>query len=343
MRARTLVLPSMATAALSVLLLVAGLLFPSMPATGGLPRDTDPPSRHSSTQGGSGGTGATAGTKVRVMTFNIRHGTDEEDDLDLESVADDIESAKAQIVGLQEVDRHRSARSDFVDQAKWLAKRLDMHFAFGLNRKTPPQKGHRQPGLHGVAVLSKFPILTARNHMLTNLKYKHRPTKQRSVLETVIDIKGAKISFYSTHLDNQRKEQRLSQMKEILAITAQSGRPSILVGDLNAQPSSRVVGLAKTQFRDIMADLGEGEELTFPYDDPDRRIDYILTRGPIVARWATVIDTGSSDHMPVVAGLTVAKPASKQDAPPMRVEGRSGTVPDSPGPPRIVSRMPVLF
>src|SRR3954469_23099757 len=209
MRARTLVLPSMATAALSALLLVAGLVFPSLPATGGLSLDTDPPSRHSTAASGTGGSkgsgAAPGGVKVRVMTFNIRHGTDEEDDLDLESVADDIESAKAQIVGLQEVDRHRSARSHFVDQAKWLAKRLDMHFAFGLNRKIPPQHGRKKPGLHGIAVLSKFPILTARNHMLTNLKYKHRPGKQRSMLEAVIDVKGTKICFYNTHLDNQRK------------------------------------------------------------------------------------------------------------------------------------------
>src|SRR3954452_277239 len=165
MRARTLAMPSMAMATLSVLLLVAGALFPSIPAAGGLYRDTDPPGRSSTAGSASGGTAR--GVKVRVMTFNIRHGTDEEEDLDLESVADDIESAEAQIVGLQEVDRHRSARSDFVDQAKWLAKRLDMHFAFGLNRKIPPQHGRKKPGLHGIAVLSKFPILTARNHMLT--------------------------------------------------------------------------------------------------------------------------------------------------------------------------------
>ena len=140
-----------------------------------------------------------------------------------------------------------------------------MHFAFGLNRVTAPKKGHKKPGLHGVAVFSKFPILYERNHILTNIKYKHRPTKQRSVLEVVVDVKGTKVSFYNTHLDNQRKEQRLASMKEILAITRQSGRPSILVGDLNSQPFSGVVTLAKTQFHDVLAELGEGDEPTFPY------------------------------------------------------------------------------
>jgi len=337
----------MAMAALSLLLLVAATLLTAIPAAGNLSLDADPPSLHSTAGSTGKGSGPAAKpVKVRVMTFNIRHGTDEEGDLDLESVADDIESAEAQIVGLQEVDRHRSARSDFVDQAKWLAKRLDMHFAFGLNRKTPPQRGHKKPGLHGVAVLSKFPIVTARNHMLTNLKYKHRPTKQRSMLEVVIDVKGTKISFYNTHLDNQRSEQRVAQMKEILAITGQSGRPSILVGDFNAQPASQVVGLALTQFRDVMADLGDDDELTFPYDEPDRRIDYIMVRGPVSARWGEVIDTGSSDHMPVLAGLTIIPPAKKASLPPSRVEGGprprpAAAPPVPPGPARTTA--PVWF
>ncbi|NKX49334.1 endonuclease/exonuclease/phosphatase [Arthrobacter deserti] len=333
MRARNGILQSIFLAAVCALLL-AGVLVPSVPsAAGGTSGDTAAPGRGSAAA-------AAGGINVRVMTFNIRHGTDEDDDLDLESVADDIETAEAQIVGLQEVDRHRSARSDFVDQAKWLAERLDMHYAFGLNRKTPPKEGRRKPGLHGLVVLSKFPIVSARNHMLTNLKYAHRPTKQRSMLEVVIDIKGTRISFYNTHLDNQRKEQRLSQLSEILAMARPSPRPSILVRDFNAQPHSRVMRTARTLFRDVMADLGQGDEETFPYEEPDRRIDYILTRGPVSARWAEVIDTGSSDHMPVLAGLTIAK---AQDTGPARTEGGPGPAQPSEGPPRVSARTSVWF
>lgn len=341
MRTRRLVMPSKPAAFLAAMLLVPGVLTPSFLSADVLSWDPPPPG-HSAAAGGSRGEAAAAEIDVRVMTFNIRHGTDEDNDLDLESVADDIKSAKAQIVGLQEVDRHRSSRSDFVDQAKWLAKRLHMHFAFGLNRKTPPKKGHKKPGLHGVVVLSKFPILSARNHMLTSIKYKHRPTKQRSMLEVVIDVKGTKISFYNTHLDHQRKEQRLAEMQQILAITRQSSRPSVFVGDLNSQPSSRVLDLARTQFHDVMAELGEGEELTFPAEDPDRRIDYILTRGPITARWAVVVDTDSSDHMPVVADLAIAKPVEKSSPPPARLEGGPRIVPHPPVAPR-TGTTPIWF
>ncbi|MFD1212699.1 endonuclease/exonuclease/phosphatase family protein [Arthrobacter sp. GCM10027362] len=327
MRARSWVLPLLSSVVLAALLLAAGV--PAPPAMGAASTGARP--------AGSAGDRAAGGLKVRVMTFNIRHGTDEDDDLDLESVADDIESAKAQIVGLQEVDRHRSARSNFVDQAKWLARRLDMQFAFGLNRKIPPQGGRKKPGLHGVVVLSKFPILSARNHMLTNIRYAKRPTKQRSMLEVVIDIKGTKISFYNTHLDNQRSEQRQSQVKEILAVARRSNRPSILVGDFNAGASSPEMRLVKTRFTDVVAKLGE-EEDTFPYEDPDRRIDYILTWGQVAARWAEVIDTGSSDHMPVLAGLTIAK-----SAPPPKAGTVPKPAPAQPVPPRIKPSGPVWF
>jgi endonuclease/exonuclease/phosphatase family metal-dependent hydrolase len=286
------------------LLLAASVLAPfAQPALGGTYADAGRP--------GHGSSGPLKGINIRVMTFNIQHGADEDGDLDLESVADDIESAKAQIVGLQEVDRHRSARSDFVDQAKWLAKELGMHFAFGLNRKTPPQGKHHRAGLHGVAVLSKFPIVSADNHMLTNIKYKKKPTKQRSVLHVVINVEGTKIDFYNTHLDNRRPKQRHSQIREILALARHSSRPSILVGDFNSTPSSRTIRLAKTMFSDVLAILDDGDEDTFPTDDPEARLDYILTRGGISARWAEVVDTDSSDHLPVLAGLTIKNPAAK--------------------------------
>ena len=43
---------------------------------------------------------------------------------DLERIAKVIEDSGAEIIGLQEVDNHWAERSNFEDQAKWLADRL---------------------------------------------------------------------------------------------------------------------------------------------------------------------------------------------------------------------------
>jgi hypothetical protein len=59
---------------------------------------------------------------VTVASYNIHHGVGEDDQLDLDRIAEQIRTSGADIIGLQEVDRHWSSRSDFVDQEIiWLA------------------------------------------------------------------------------------------------------------------------------------------------------------------------------------------------------------------------------
>lgn len=242
---------------------------------------------------------------MRVMSFNIHYGNDIDNELDLGLVAEDIKDSGAAIIGLQEVDRKRSARSKFVDQAVWLARKLDMHYAFGVNRvyKAP---GRKKPGRFGLVVLSKYPILSSRNHMLTRVPYVNRPSKPRSVLETVIDVNGTPVSFYNTHLDNLRSSQRRLEVKEILAIAAASKRPTILVGDLNSEYPAPEIRQLRTQFTDTFAALGMDEDYTFPADDAYSRIDYIMTRGPVQVHEAEVVDdSDSSDHLPITADLTI--------------------------------------
>ena len=64
--------------------------------------------------------------QLTVATYNIAHAAGIDGRLDLERIAAEIERGGAEIVALQEVDRHWSERSQFVDQAQWLADRLGM-------------------------------------------------------------------------------------------------------------------------------------------------------------------------------------------------------------------------
>lgn len=246
-----------------------------------------------------------ADTKLRVMAFNIHHGADAADNLDLERIADVIEDSGAEVIGLQEVDNSWSSRSDFQDQAALLAERLDMHYVYGANLDRDPAEGQSERRQYGTAILSEYPILSSENHLLTSIKYETRPTEQRGLLEAVINVEGNHISFYNTHLDHQRSEQRQSQVEEILAITGETDRPSFVVGDLNAVPGSPEMNTILTGFRDVFAELGQDDAYTYPVENPDRRIDYILTRGGIEPVFAEVVDTPSSDHLPIVADVTI--------------------------------------
>lgn len=254
-----------------------------------------------------GGSGAPAPSEIRVMSYNIHHGASGSDVLDLERIAREIEAGGAQIIGLQEVDRHWSSRSNYEDQAAWLAARLDMHYAYAANLDLAPEAGRTDRRQYGTAVLSKFPILSSENHLLTNIQYAEKPTEQRGLLETVINVAGTHVSFYNTHLDHRRSEQRQLQVKEILGITSESNRPAVLVGDLNATPQSTEMQQLMASFTDVFAALGQDGDYTMPVENPDRRIDYILARGEIEPRKAEVIQTAASDHLPVIADISVAQ------------------------------------
>lgn len=266
----------------------------------------------------SPGQGKTKTTDVTVMSFNIHYGADSDNSFDLERTASVIEDSGAEIIGLQEVDNHWGARSEFLDEAAWLADRLDMHVVYGANLDEPPLPGDTENRQYGTAILSEYPILSSENHLLTNIEYEEQPTEQRGLLEAVVNVRGNHIAFYSTHLDFQREEQRALQVEEILEITGTSKRPAVIVGDLNAAPDAPELQPLFSAFTDTFAALGQNEDYTFGPDleglpgsgsveNPTLRIDYILTARGATATSAEVIRTTASDHLPIVAELSITK------------------------------------
>src|SRR5918996_1263653 len=96
--------------------------------------------------------------ELTVATYNIHHAAGVDGRLDLERGATEIERGGAEVVGLQEVDRHWSSRSEFVDQAGWLAERLGMHVVYAANLDREPLEPSQPRRQYGTAVLSEFPI-----------------------------------------------------------------------------------------------------------------------------------------------------------------------------------------
>ncbi|MFC5649973.1 endonuclease/exonuclease/phosphatase family protein [Paenibacillus solisilvae] len=254
---------------------------------------------------------------IKIMSYNIHHAEGKDGVLDLQRIADIIAKSGADIIGLQEVDNHWSDRSSFEDQAKWLADRLHLHYAYAANLDLEPLEEGQARRQYGTAVFSKFPILHAENHLLTNIPYTEKPSEQRGLLETVINVKGKHIRFYNTHLDNRRAEQRDLQIKEILAIAGKKEGTSIFVGDFNAKPGSAEILKITAQYKDVFAELGQNDTFTIPssYVDPitgavskpDSRIDYVFTTDDVQFRAADVIDSIASDHIAVTADLLVTK------------------------------------
>ncbi|RKT85343.1 Metal-dependent hydrolase, endonuclease/exonuclease/phosphatase family [Saccharopolyspora antimicrobica] len=238
---------------------------------------------------------------LTVATFNIKHGAGTDDVLDLERTAGVVEKSGADVIGLQEVDKHWSDRSDFADQAAWLACRLGMHVAYGANLDLDPANPGEPRRQYGTAILSRFPILDSRNTLLPRAPQ----GEQRGLLEARINVRGKKMLFLNTHLQHTSQAERSAQVEAINGIVAGRNLPAVLTGDLNATPDAPEIAEITEHLVDTWPIAGRGDGFTFDAAAPKVRIDYVLASPEIDVHRAEVISTTASDHLPVVVDIAL--------------------------------------
>lgn len=240
--------------------------------------------------------------QVTVMTYNIHHGRGEDGVLDLERIAAVIRAQDAEVVALQEVDRHFGARSEFRDQARELARLLGMHYVYAANldlESPAPGAPRRQ---YGTAILSELPILESENLLLPRSDTRN---EQRGLLEALINVRGVPFRVYNTHLQHNSALDRRLQVAAIVAEMEEEGGPQALLGDLNARPQAPELAPLFPRLKDAWTLGGEGDGFTLSASAPFARIDYVLVSPEVGVDAARVPHTLASDHLPVVAELTL--------------------------------------
>jgi len=237
---------------------------------------------------------ATPPRTLTVLSFNIHHAAGEDGVFDLDRLADEIRRTHADVIGLQEVDRHYGERSEWTDEPAELASRLGMHVVYGANLDLEPPAAGQPRRQYGTAILSRYPILEWRNTLLP----KGKPAEeQRGLLEAVVNVRGVKVRAMTTHLQHDSADSRLLQAKVVADAVVAAKEPVVLTGDLNAIPTAPEVTALTAHLRD------GGNAFTYPADVPTARIDYVLTNG--LPLFSKVLPTAASDHRPVLSALVV--------------------------------------
>ncbi|MFD4022473.1 endonuclease/exonuclease/phosphatase family protein [Streptomyces sp. NPDC058576] len=282
---------------LTQLLLTASLLgvLIAPPAAAAAPTPRSP-------SGGGGG-----GLPLRVATYNIHAGAGMDGVFDLDRQTAELRSLKADVIGLQEVDRHWGARSEWRDLAGELARRLRMHVSFAPIYSLDPAEPGGPRAEYGVAVLSRHRIVSAENHEITRLSTQDPnpvPAPAPGFGEVVVRVRGLPVHVYVTHLDYRPDPAvRVAQVADTRRIMAQDRGPKILLGDFNAEPAAPELAPLWQELTD--ADPGAP---TFPAQDPVKRIDFVaVSKGGTTVRKAWVPGSVASDHRPVVADLLLRK------------------------------------
>ncbi len=224
--------------------------------------------------------------RLRVATYNIHQGFDLYGRHDLEGIALAIEESQAQVVALQEVPRGWVVNGS-VDALSWLAQRLRMHSAWGP--AADPNWGN--------AILSRYPILDVVNRPMPN---NDDLLFERAYMVARIDLGERDVQVVATHLHHVERESRhrLPQVRALIA-GVDWAQPTILLGDLNAQPHHEELRLLRSAGLSTV----QPPVATYPADGARRQIDYVLTTSHFSFVDVYAPATTASDHLPLVATL----------------------------------------
>ncbi len=270
------------------------------------------------------------------VSYNIQWGTGKDGRVDLARIAGEI--GAADVIALQEVDRFWT-RSRMTDQAAEFAALFpEHHWVYGpgmdMDASIRGDDGRlvTRRRQFGNMVLSRAPILAARNHLLPKMALAEKLSLQRAAQEAVIEAPSGPLRVYSVHLNHSSAEERLIQIARLRAIVAGapgeggawSGRDyrpvweedgpqppmparAILMGDFNLTPDSPehaafcdgAHGLV-----DSWRALGheEGPGWTCHEDKGGWRIDYAFVTADLEDRLrAMSVDHAAqgSDHQPI--------------------------------------------
>ncbi|MEU5718306.1 endonuclease/exonuclease/phosphatase family protein [Streptomyces sp. NPDC020403] len=250
------------------------------------------------------------GVPLRVATYNIHAGAGMDGVFDLDRQTDQLWALDADVIGLQEVDAHWGTRSEWRDLAGELAQRLDMRVSFApIYSLDPPAPGGPRRE-YGVALLSRYPVVSAENHEITRLSTQDQnpvPAPAPGFAEVVLRVKGLPLHVYVTHLDYRPDPSvRAAQVADTRRIMGEDRGRKILLGDFNAEPDAPELAPLWRELTDA-----DPEAPTFPALDPVKRIDFVAVSkdgpGSVRVHAAAVTETLASDHRPVVADLELRR------------------------------------
>lgn len=236
--------------------------------------------------------------RLKVMTYNIRIASPPSKGwghTDLPAIAAVINREEPDLVALQEVDALTDRSGKQSHQARELGKLAGMayHFAKAIDRSN---------GDYGVAVLSRYPIELAESFRLGTVSG-HPEAETRAAAVVTVRTPAGRVVFISAHLDHLSDADRSHQIGQLNKILARyRKRPVILGADLNALPNNPVISQLK------LAMPCTDCPLTFPADNPDRTLDYLMLNeraGKAFERrsYQAVAERYASDHFPLVMEL----------------------------------------
>lgn len=240
--------------------------------------------------------------QLKIGTYNIQHGVLHQKRLEAGEVAVDLSAVTAllrehapDVCAINEI----YGDGDFGDQPRALGEALELHHYFTHAIE------HRY-GRYGNALLSRFParsvtrvpLCVATERRQEGIKY-----EDRVLLIADLLIEDQPLTVMVCHFGLAEDEQTLA-VDTIIDEASRATAPLVLMGDFNLTPDSPLYRRLAEVFEDSAA-LTADPLLTFPSHAPDRKIDYVFTKGNIKATRVISPAVVASDHLPLFVEVTL--------------------------------------
>ncbi len=204
----------------------------------------------------------------------------------IERAAHVIRDEDVDIVTLTEVDAG-SFRSSGVNQAEYIANRTGLK-----NIVLIPTYSRLGIFNNSNAILTKYPIIASGKQQLQG---KGEP---RYIGWATMHINKSTVTVFVTHLSLDQ-DTRKAQLGDIAGLIKGMSGALIITGDFNTEDKKELDILKKEGLKEAE------RSMTFPSWKPQKAFDHIFTRGILVQHQYTKSDAKLSDHLPLVAEVSL--------------------------------------
>lgn len=231
---------------------------------------------------------------MKIMTFNTQHCLNYiERHIDFDIMAKTILDVGADIVGLNEM-RSAGETDQYEAQVAILAEKTGMPYYYFAKAVYFPGGGP-----YGNGILSRIPIVKAETILIPD----PNPRKYEGYYETrcvlKVELEGG-ITVLVSHFGLMPDEQENAVATVLSHVKDQK---CILMGDFNMTPGDALLAPLFAKMKDTAEEFEE-QKLSFPSDNPDRKIDYIFVSADAKVEAADIPAVVASDHRPHVATLS---------------------------------------
>jgi endonuclease/exonuclease/phosphatase family metal-dependent hydrolase len=257
-----------------------------------------------------------ASMQFKLISYNIWHGKK------WDILLPWLKEQNPDILCLQEVTSYKQNWGDNqdVDLFEVLKQELDLNGVLG---KAWHERDEYE-SYQGCAILTRFPITSHRIHFLSgNLSYgdefDHDWSREpRVAVEASLDVHSQAVSIYTTHLsyhkyfaDDARKLRQATKLHR-LAVNSASHTPTLICGDFNSLPKSKVIDLFSSTFTNCLDRKSFRSFARYPFKHDDFEVntleyllDNLFVSDGITCQNIEVPNTAASDHLPIIARLVI--------------------------------------